>query len=92
MVTKGSPGKARARSQRAQRAPKDFGFYSKHEERPAASGGPWSELASREQEWGQGDRLGGCSGGGRRGIAERDQRNRRFFEGRAKRLADGLAV
>lgn len=57
-----------------------------------ASGGPWSELVSREQEWGQGDRLGGCSGGGRHGIAERDQRNGRFFEGRAKRLADGLAV
>lgn len=39
-----------------------------------ASGGPWSELVSREQEWGQGDRSGGCSGGGRRhGVAERDQ-------------------
>lgn len=34
MVTKGSPRKARARSQRAQRSPKDFGFYSKCEEKP----------------------------------------------------------
>ena len=70
MVIKGSPRKARARSQRAQRSPKDFGFYSKCEEKPVASGGPWSELVSREQEWGQGDR----SGGRRHGVAERDQR------------------
>lgn len=70
VVIKGSPRKARARSQRAQRSPKDFGFYSKCEEKPVASGGPWSELVSREQEWGQGDR----SGGRRHGVAERDQR------------------
>lgn len=49
MVTKGSPRKARARSQRAERSPRDLAFYSKCDERPVASGGPWSELVSGKQ-------------------------------------------
>lgn len=61
VVTKGSPRKARAC-----RPLEDFGFYSECDEQPLGRGGPWYAVVFREQESGQGDRLEGCRGGGRR--------------------------